>query len=138
MAESRDRSSYTEPQLKFPGCSNYRRRSDNHYRCQQCCLNDGLALCTQESPYDVCKDWLPEAWQALERAMRQKRKAAAAAKRAVDMDDSVEIHAPEDGLPPVKQREDESSRHKDSAKRTKTATSSTSKATEAKSADQIP
>ena len=138
MAETRDRSLSTEPQLKFPGCSHFRRRSDNHYRCQQCRLNDGLTLCTQDSPCDVCKDWLPEAWQALDRAMRQKQKrmAAAAAKRAHDMNDSIEIHAPEDGLPPIKQREDESSRHKDLAKRAKTATSSTSKATEAKSADR--
>ena len=36
MAESRDRSSSTEPQLKFPGCSHYRRRSETYCRCQQC------------------------------------------------------------------------------------------------------
>ena len=38
----------------------------------------------------------------LDKAMRQKqkRKAAGAAKRAHDMDDCIEIHAPEDGLPP--------------------------------------
>ena len=47
MAESRDRSSSTEPQLKFPGCSHYRRRMDNHFRCQQCRYNEGLTLCTQ-------------------------------------------------------------------------------------------
>ena len=138
MVESHDRSSSMEPQLKFPGCSHFRRRSDNHYRCQQCCLNDGLTLCTQDSPCEVCKDWLPEAWQALERATRQKQKckAAAAAKKSHDMDYSIEIHAPEDGLPPIKQREDESSRHKDLAKRAKTATSSTSMAMEAKSTDR--
>ena len=135
---SHDRSSSMEPQLKFPGCSHFRRRSDNHYRCQQCRLNDGLTLCTQDSPCEVCKDWLPEAWQALERATRQKQKckAAAAAKKSHDMDYSIEIHAPEGGLPPIKQREDESSWHKDLAKRAKTATSSTSKALEAKSTDR--
>ena len=135
MGESRYCSSPTEPQLKFPGCSHFRRHSDKHYRCQQCRLNDGLTLCTQESPCDICKDWLPEAWQALDKAMRQtqKRKAAAAAKTAHDsMDDSIAIHAPEDGLqvPPVKRKDDESSRQQDSAKRAKTATSSTSKATD--------
>ena len=65
MAEhkSRDRSSSTELQLKFPGCTHYRRRNDNHYRCQQCSLNEGLTLCTEDSPCEVCKDWLPEAWR---------------------------------------------------------------------------
>ena len=62
MAESRDRSLSTGPQLKFPGCSHFWRRSNNHRRCQQCRLNDGLTLCAQESPCEVCKDWLPEAW----------------------------------------------------------------------------
>ena len=57
MAESHDRSSSQEPQLKFPGCSHFRRRSDNHHRCQQCRLNDGLTLCMWESPCDVCRDW---------------------------------------------------------------------------------
>ena len=47
MAESLDRSSSTEPQLKFPGCSHYRRRMDNHFRCQQCRYNEGLTLCMQ-------------------------------------------------------------------------------------------
>ena len=95
-------------------------------------------LCTQESPCDVSKDWLPDAGQALDKAMRQKQKckAAVAAKRAHDMEDSIEIHAPQDGLPPIKQREDGSFRQKDSAKRAKTATSSTSKTTEAKTADR--
>ena len=134
MAESRDRSSSTEPQLKFPGCSHFRRRSDNHYRCQPCRLNDGLTLCIQESLCDVCKNWHPEAWQALDKPLRQKQKckAAAAAKRAHDsMDDSIKIHAPEDGLqvPPVKNRDDVSSQQQDSAKGVKTATSSKSKAT---------
>ena len=32
-----------------------------HHRCQQCRLNNGLTLCTKESPWDVCRDWLPEA-----------------------------------------------------------------------------
>ena len=103
MAESRDRSSSTEPQLKFPGCSHYRRRSDNDFRCQHCRLNEGLTLCTQEAPCDVCKDWLPEVWEALEKAAQQKRKCkAAAAARAVkksqEMDDSIEIHTPNAGM----------------------------------------
>ena len=140
MAESRDRSSSTEPQLKFPGCSHYRRRSDNHFRCQQCRLNEGLTLCTQEAPCDVCKDWLPEAWQALERAVQHKRKHKAAAatkavKKSQEMDDSIEIHAREEGLqvPPVKRKDDESSKKLDSTKRADSATSSTSKAMEADS-----
>ena len=87
MAEqkSRDRSSSTESQLKFPGCTHYRRRNDNHYRCQQCRLNKGLTLCTEDSPCEVCKDWLPEAWQAQEKAIEQKRKCkvAAVAKAAI-------------------------------------------------------
>ena len=46
MAEpkSRDGPSSIKSQLKFPGCTHYRRCSDNHYRCQQCCLNEGLTL----------------------------------------------------------------------------------------------
>ena len=130
-----------EPQLKFPGCSHYRRLSDNHFRCQQCRLNEGLTLCTQEAPCDVCKDWLPKAWQALERAVQQKRKrkvavAAKAVKKSQEMDDSIEIHAPEEGLqvPPVKRKDDGSSKKLDSMKRAESATSSTSKAMEADSA----
>ena len=113
MAELRDRSSSTEPQLKFPGCSHYRRRSDTHFHCQQCHLNEGLTLCTHEAPCDVCKDWLPEAWEALEKAAQQKRKhkaaaAARAVKKSQEMDDSIEIHAPEEGIqvPPAKRRDD--------------------------------
>ena len=137
MAESRDRSSSTKPQLKFPGCSHYRRRSDNHFWCQQCPLNEGLTLCTQEAPCDVCKDWLPEVWQALEKAVQQKRKckATAAAKKSQEMNKSIEIHASEEGLqvPPVKRRDDGSSKKLDSMKRADSATSSASKATEAES-----
>ena len=60
MAErSRDRSSSNESQPKFPECSHFRRRNDNHRRCQQCRLNAGLPLCTQDSPGLVCQDWLP-------------------------------------------------------------------------------
>ena len=56
MAErSRDRSSSTESQPKFPECSHFQRRNDNHRRCQQCRLNDGLPLCTQDSPCLVCQ-----------------------------------------------------------------------------------
>ena len=99
MAEerSRDRSSSAESQPKFPGCSHFRRRNDNHFRCQQ-------SLCTQDSPCLVCKDWLPEAWvaQAKANAQRNRRKAAAAAKAAKKaegtMDDSVEVHAPEEAI----------------------------------------
>ena len=65
MAErSRDRSPSAESQPKFPDCSHFRRRNENHRRCQQCRLNAGLPLCTQDSPCLVCKDWLPEAWKA--------------------------------------------------------------------------
>ena len=135
MAEPKscDRSSSTESQLKFLGCMHYRRCNDNHYRCQQCHLNKGLTLFTEDSPCEVCKDWLPEAWQAQEKANEQKRKckAAKAAKKSQErepMDDSVEIHAPEDALqlPPTKRKSDGSSK----TKRAKTATGSGSKATE--------
>ena len=53
---------------------------DNHLRCQQCRLNEGQPLCTQDSPCLVCKDWLPEAWaaQAKANARKTRRKAAAA------------------------------------------------------------
>ena len=63
IADSRssDQSSSSESQLKFPGCTHFRRRNDNHYRCQQCRLNEGLALCTEDSPCEICKDWLPPA-----------------------------------------------------------------------------
>ena len=93
-------------------------------------------LCTQTSPCDVCKDWLPEAWEALEKAAQQKRKhkaAARAAKKTQEMDDSIELHAPEEGIqvPPAKRRDDGSSKMK---KRAESASSS--KATEAKSADR--
>ena len=129
MAErSRDRSSSTESQPKFPECSHFRRRNDNHRRCQQCHLNDGLPLCTQDRPCLVCKDWLPEAWTAQAKATAQKNRpqaaaAAKAAKKASEtMDDSVELHAPEDALQTPSKR----TKSKDSskAKRSKTATSS--------------
>ena len=141
MAESRDRSSSTEPQLKFPGCSHYRRRSDN-FRCQQCRLNEGLTLCTQKASCDVCKDWMPEARQVLENAIQEKQKrkvaaAAKAAKKSQEMDGSIEIHAPEDGLqvPPVKHRDDGSSKKLEMTKRADSATSLASRAMEADSAD---
>ena len=101
---SRDRSSSNESQPKFPECSHFRRRNDNHRRCQQCRLNAGLPLCTQDSPCLVCQDWLPEAWTAHAKAtaQRNRRKAAAAAKAARKetemMDDSVELHAPRQTL----------------------------------------
>ena len=56
-----DRSPSAESQPKFPGCSHFRMRNDNHLRCQQCRLNEGQPLCTQDSLCLVCKDWLPEA-----------------------------------------------------------------------------
>ena len=64
---------------------------------------------------------------ALEKAAQQKRKAAAAAtaaKKSQEMDDSVEIHAPEEGLqvPPIKRRDDGSSKKLDSTKRADSAT----------------
>ena len=139
MAEwSRDRSSSSESQPKFPGCSHIRRRNDNHYRCQQCRMNEGLTLCTQVKPCFVCKDWLPEACEAQAKASAQKtrRKATAAAKAAKKaseretMDDSVEIHAPEETLQLLSKRA--SSDGSSKSKRTKTkATSSGSRATEA-------
>ena len=153
MAESRDRSSSTEPQLKFPGFLLYRRLSDTHFHCQQSRLNEGLTLCKQEAPCDVCKDWLPEALEALEKAAQQKRKhkaAVRAGKKSQEMDNSIEIHAPDEGIkaPPAKRRDDGSSKTK---KRAESATLSKaqsanqpsrsrdtlSKATEAESAGPV-
>ena len=127
MAEewSRDRSSSAESQPKFPGCSHFRRRNDNHLRCQQCRLNEGQPLCTQDRLCLVCKDWLPEAWAAQAKANAQRNwlKAAVAAKAAKKaseetMDDSVEIHAPEEAiqLPSKRSKSEGSSK----TKRTKT------------------
>ena len=52
MAESKSRewSSSTASQLKFPDCTHYHRRNDNHYRCQQCRLNEWLTLCIEIRP----------------------------------------------------------------------------------------
>ena len=127
-SRSRDLSSSAESQLKFPVCTHFRRRIDNHYRCQQCRLNEGLTLCTEDSPCEICKDWLPEAWQAQAKANEQKRrrKAAAVAKAAKKsqeretMDDSVEIHAPEEVLQLPAKR---SSEGLSKSKQAKTATS---------------
>ena len=127
MAErSRDRSSSNESQPKFPECSHFRRRNDNHRRCQQCRLNAGLPLCTQDSPCLVCQDWLPEAWTAHAKAtaQRNRRKAAAAAKAARKetemMDDWVELHAPRHAFPTKRPKSEESSK----TKRSKTVASS--------------
>ena len=127
MAErSRDRSSSNESQPKFPDCSHFRRRNDNHRRCQQCRLNVGLSLCTQDSPCLVCQDWLPEAWTAHAKAtaQRNRRKATAAAKAARKetemMDDSVELHAPRHAFPTKRPKSEESSK----TKRSKTVASS--------------
>ena len=127
MAErSRDRSSSNESQPKFPECSHFRRRNDNHHRCQQCRLNAGLPLCTQDSPCLVCQDWLPEAWTAHAKAtaQRNRHKAAVAAKAARKetemMDDSVELHAPRHAFPTKRPKSEESSK----TKRSKTVASS--------------
>ena len=119
MAErSRDRSSSNESQPKFPECSHFRRRNDNHRRCQQCRLNAGLPLCTQDSPCLVCQDWLPEAWTAHAKATAQRNrcKAAAAAKAARKetemMDDSVELHAPRHAFPTKRPKSEESRVHR--------------------------
>ena len=84
VERSHDRSSSAESQPKFPGYSHFRRRNDNHFRCQQCRLNEGQPLCTQDRPCLVCTDWLPEAWAAQAKANAQKtrHKAAAAGKKA--------------------------------------------------------
>ena len=91
---------------------------------QQCRLNDGLPLCTQDSPCLVCEDRLPEAWtaQAKATAQRNRRKAAATAKAARKeteiMDDSVELHTPRDAFPTKHTKSEDSSK----AKRSKTVT----------------
>ena len=83
-------------------------------------------MCTEDLPCEICKDWLPEVWQAQEKANEQKRrrKAAKAAKKSQErdtMDDSVEIHTPEEVLQlPTKRKRDGSSM----TKRAKTATGS--------------
>ena len=142
MAEerSRDRSSSAESQPKFPGCSHFRRRNDNHLRCQQCRLNEGQSLCTQDSPCLVCKDWLPEAWaaQAKANAQRNRRKAAATAKAATKaeetMEDSVEIYAPEEEIQiPSKRSKSEGS---SKTKRTKTK-ATTSESSQPKSSVSV-
>ena len=119
MAErSRDRSSSNESQPKFPECSHFRRRNDNHRRCQQCRLNAGLPLCTEDSPCLVCQDWLPEAWTAHAKATAQRngRKAAATAKAARKetemMDDLVELHTPRHAFPTKCPKSEESSKTK--------------------------
>ena len=131
MAErSHDRSSSVESQPKFPGCSHFRRRNNNHLRCQQCRLNEGQPLCTQDRPCLVCKDWLPEAWAAQAKANAQKtrRKAAAAAKAAKKaseetMDDSVEIDAPEEALQLSSKRSKSEGSSKTKQTKTKATTS---------------
>ena len=134
-SRSRDRPSSAESQLKFPWCTHFRRRNDNHFRCPQCRLNEGLTLCTEDSPCDICKNWLPEAWEAQAKANEQKkqRKAAKATKKSQEretMDDSVEIHAPEEVLQLPSKRASSDGSSKSKSKRAKTATSSGSKATE--------
>ena len=139
MAEERslDSSSSAESQPKFPGCSHFRRRNDNHFRCQQCRLNEGQSLCIQDSPCLVCKDWLPEAWvaQAKANTQRNRRKAAAAAKAAKKaeetMDNTVEIHAPEEAIQlPSKRSTSEGS---SKTKRTKTKATTSKESSQPKS-----
>ena len=135
MAEewSRDRSSSAESQPKFPGCSHFRRRNDNHLRWQQCRLNEGQPLCTQDRPCLVCKDWLPEAWaaQAKANAQKNRRKAAAVAKAAKKaseetMDNSVEIHAPEEAIQLPSKRSKSEGSSKTKWTKTKATTSESS------------
>ena len=114
MVDSHDqRSSSLEAAPKFPKCSHFRRRGDNHERCQKCRFNEGGYECTRQTPCSVCKTWLPENWDAHEKAKSQKlkRKATSAAKKLQDaMDDSIEIHAPEEVLGPKSRKsEDDSS-----------------------------
>ena len=101
MPESRDqRSSSLEPLPKFPKCSHFRRRDDNYNRCQQCRFNEGKHEFTRETPCSVCETWLPENCDTHEKARTQqlKRKAASVAKKLQEssMDDSIEIHVPEE------------------------------------------
>ena len=103
MAESWDhRSSSQEPSPKFPRCLHFHRQGDNHDKCQQCCFNDGLHECTRKTPCQFCQVWIPENWNAHEKALKQKlkRKRASAAKKMQEsaIDDSIELHAPEDSL----------------------------------------
>ena len=103
MAESWDhRSSSQEPPPKFPRCLHFHRHGDNHDKCQQCCFNDGLHECTRKTPCQVCQVWIPENWNAHEKALKQKlkRKRASAAKKMQEsaIDDSIELHAQEDSL----------------------------------------
>ena len=137
MVDSRSRnwSSSAESQLKFPGCTHFRRRNDNHFRCQQCRLNEGLTWCTEDLPCDICKDWLPEAWEVQAKANEQKkrRKGAKVAKKSQEretMDDSVEIHVPEEVLQVPSKHASSDGSSKSKSKQAKTATSSGSKATE--------
>ena len=90
-----------EPPPKFLRCSYFRRRGDNH-ESQQCRFNDRLHECIRKTPCQVCQAWIPENWNAHEKALKQKlkRKAASAVKKMQEsmMDDSVELHALEDSL----------------------------------------
>ena len=50
MADSHDqRSSLLEAAPKFPKCSHFQRRGDNHERCQQCRFIEGGHECTRQS-----------------------------------------------------------------------------------------
>ena len=102
-----------------PKCSYFQRRGDNHEKCQQCRFKEGGHECTRETPCEVCKTCISENWDAHEKARKQKLKkaAASAAKKMQEssMDDSIDIHAPEDALcgqTEKSRKSDESTRHK--------------------------
>ena len=127
MADSHDRrSSSRESAPKFPKCSFFRKKRDNHKHCQQCRFNDGDHECSRQTPCVVSESWLTENWPP----QKLKRKAAAASKKLQEaMDNSVEIHAPEETLGPQEKKSkksDRSSHHKSKSKSDKPATESCS------------
>ena len=67
-----------------------------------CRFNDRLHECTRKTLYQICQALIPQNWNANEKTFKQKlkRKAASTAKKMQDstMDDSIELHAPEDSL----------------------------------------
>ena len=106
MAErSRDWSSSAESHPEFPGCSYFRRRNDNHLRCQQCRLN-GNHFVLKTDPVSFARigclrRGLRKPRPTLRRhdARPQRRRRQPRKKASEEtMDDSVEIHAPEEAL----------------------------------------
>ena len=133
MADSHDRrSSSRESAPKFPKCSPFRKKRDNPEHCQQCRFNDGDHECSRQTPCVVSESWLTENWDAHKKAKSQKlkRKVAAASKKLQEaMDNSVEIHTPEETLGPQEKKSkksDRSSHHKLKSKSDKPATESCS------------